>query len=417
MKFKAQAAGLLSGIKPMIAIATKGIQGDYAKANLITLKVLINHIEVIADGGHVNASSEISNDTHKLDYSCENDGVVTVSANDFINSLSSFPSASLLSFQLIDNVGGRELKMSDNEEFQTLPVHNQHCEYTEPFTDNKDVVSVTLRRDAFISYANKISFAHGDFEKCKEYKYWVLQAIKENEIRFVSGSGMRFAVVELIGNNISDAKDVSTILFPNDQTQPILNVLESLSCQDVTIKSKDRNIAIYCNNTKICIYTCDPDIVWPNIDTILRRSSKFIFTTKIYNWKNSVKGILATCNDSARKENKSLNCSLNIDLDKKVVQMNSNMTLKSSRKVFIDDIATNETQKNIVVNCAIAYLNEVVSHGSDDGYLQFEIENSQSPIVIRHYSSSGTGDPLGFFKPVNDGTNERYTIFFATVKN
>jgi len=418
MKFKAQAGGLLAGIKPMIAVATKGTQKDYPNAGLITFKSLINYVEVIADGGHVSSSNEISNETYNLDYVCENDGTATVNAVDLHSSLSSFPATSILSFEVVDNAGGRELSIRDNDEIQTLPIQNIHCEYVEPVHDKKSKqVSITLRRETFISYANKISFAHGYTQECKEYTYWVLKALSENEIRFVAGSGMRFAVVELLGSNITDAKNSSTILFPNDQTQPILSVLSDLKCQDVTITAQDRTISIICNKTKICLYTCDPDVVWPDEEKFLRRSSKFLFTTQVNKWKNAVKGIVATNNEDVRKQNKMHSCILNVDLANKLIQTKTEMTLKSSRKVLIDDFATNEDQTNFVIKCSSAYINELISKGSDDGFLQFEIENPNTPVVIRYYASQNVGDHLTFSKAIDDGTRERYTIFFATVKD
>lgn len=421
MKFKAQVGGLLAGVKPMVAVATKGVLKDYPQLNLITFKAVTKYLEAIADGGHVSASNEISNETYNLDYNCLDDGVVTVNAIDLEDSLSSFSPSEIAIFEVKDGAaGGKELSISlekDSSEFQTLPVQDIHCEYHEPDSDKKaKTVSITLRRETFISYANKISFAHGDQQQFKDFTYWMLKSTGTNELRFAAGSGTRFAVVELFGNNLSNSKGNINLLFPNEQTQPILNVLNELSCQDIVIESKDRCISITCNKTRISLYTCDPNVVWPDENKFLRRESKFVFTTKIGNWKNAVKGILATNNDDIRKQNKIHSCSFHVDLAKCLIQARTDTTLKSFRKILIDDMSTNEDKRDFTINCVSTYINEIVSSGSDDEYLQFEVDDPSKPVVVRYYSSKNTGDSLKFTKPTDDGINERYSIFFATLK-
>jgi hypothetical protein len=49
--------------------------------------------------------------------------------------------------------------------------------------------------------------------------------------------------------------------------------------------------------------------------------------------------------------------------------------------------------------------------------LQFEIEDANQPVVVRHYADpKGVGNYLAFNKPSEDGLQERYSVFFATLK-
>ena len=419
MKFKVQVGGLLAGLKPMFAVATKGTMDKYPGINLVTMKACQGFIEAIADGGHVSASNEISNETYNLGYECTADGVATVNATDLNSSLSSFAPSTFVIFEIRDGKsGGRELVIhpeGDDDEIQSLPVQNEHCEYHEP-DSKKKIVSITIRRDTFISYANKISFAHGEQEQFKNFRYWMLKAIGTNALRFAAGSGTRFALAELEGNNLSDSKGTSSIYFPNDQTQPVISVLGELKCQDIVIESQDRSIVISCGKTKISIYTCDPSIEWPDENKFLERQSKYNFTTKVGNWKYAIKGIIATNDGEDETQDKIHSCRLSIDFAKRIIQASTSTSLKSCRKVQIEDIATNEDNKEIVVSCVANYINEIISKASDDDYLQFEIDALDKPIMVRYYAGKDAGDAKTFKKPTEDGTNERYSVFFATLK-
>ena len=418
MKFKAQAGGLLAGIKPLLAVATKGTQDDYPQVNLITLTAVLNAVQGVADGGLVKILNEIGNDNYNLDYVCEEDGVATVNASDLYCSLDSFPPSSVLTIKLDNVAGGRSLVISDsNDESQSLPVHDNHCEYNPPEPDKKGKsVSITLRRDMFISYANKIAFAQGEMEQFKQYTYWVMRAIGPDHLRFAAGSGNRFAVVDLEGSNLNNSKNTVSILFPNEQSKALLSVLGGLRCEDIVIEPQSSFINITCGKTKLCILNVDPSISWPDENKLLERTSKFMFTTKVANWKGAIKGIVATNNDEQRKQNQVHGCSLSIDLAKKLIQTKADAVMKSSRKVSIDDFASNEAEREFEILCTSVYLNEILSKSGDETYLQFEVDGVNSPVVVRFYSSQNVGDPKNFVKATDDGIKERYSVLFSTIK-
>jgi len=419
MKFKAQAGGLLAGIKPLLAVATKGTQDDYPQVNLITLTAVMNAVHGVADGGLVKIINEIGNDNYNLDYVCEEDGVATVNASDFYGSLDSFPSSSMLTVKIDNTAGGRSLVISDdNEDSQSLPVHDNHCEYSVPDPDKKSKgVSISLRKDMFISYANKIAFAQGEMEQFKQYTYWVMRAIGTDHLRFAAGSGNRFAIVDLEGSNLNNSKNNASILFPNEQSKALLSVLGGLKCEDIVIESQSSFITIACGKTRICILNVDPSVSWPDENKLLERASKFMFTTKVGNWKGAIKGIVATNNEEQRKQNQVHGCSLSVDLTKKVIQAKADAVMKSSRKIAIEDFASNEVEREFDVLCTSVYLNEILSKSGDDTYLQFEVNDANSPVVVRFYSSQNVGDPKTFVKDTDNGIKEKYSVLFSTIKN
>jgi len=427
MKFKTRIGGLVTALKPAMIVADKGANKDYPQAFLLTLIAKAQSIETISDGGHMSITNEFNNQLYdKLDYSVVAPGTATVKAADFQQLLSSFSPDDVVTIELREVKGadgsilGKEMVValdSDAEQFQTIPVSDSECKFQEP-TSAKKATKITMRRDVFTSYASKIMFAHGFIDQYKEFLYWILRAYDNGSLRFAAGTGKRFAVVELEGANVSDSKKELSIYFPNDQTQTIISVLKELKAQDIQIESQERYVSISCDQVKISLYSCNPSIQWPNEDRFLKRQSKYSITTKVSNWRNAVKGILATNSDESKEKNKVHSCSLSIDLAKKIIQTKTDSVMKSSRKITIADIATNESDNQINLSCPSAYINEIVNKVSDDDFIQIEIEDAVQPVIVRYYAAAdGVKDYLTLKKPNDDGLQERYSIFFATLRN
>ncbi len=425
MEFKAKITGLLSGLKPVFTVATKGVQENYPSVGLVTLDAKKDALEAIADGGYVSSVNQINDLFYKLDYSVQREGSVTVVANDLRQVLLTFAPNEIVTISLREvkgsdgNSSGKELLIamdSDSDQFQTLPVLETQCVYENP--SMKKPSKLSIRRDLFNEYAGKIMFAHGFEEGYKKFLYWVLRSYGNNSFRFVAGSGQRFAVVEVEAAPGSiDGKAQTSILFPNQQTQTITGVLSDLVGTDIEIESHDRFIVISCDNLKMRLCNCDPSIEWPDENLFLKRPSKFCITSKISNWRNAIGGIMATYNSDAKKKSVIPTCVLSFDLSKRIMLAKSDTSLKSCRKISIDDIMTNESSNELVLKCNSNYVNEIVSKASDEDYIQIEVDTPSAPVIVRHYAGQNVGDPLTFKKPNEDGLSERYAVFFATVNN
>jgi hypothetical protein len=419
MKFKAQVGGLIEGLKPMFVVASKGVQKNYEMENVITLNAVKDYLQVMADGGRVSGKTNIGNSNYNFDYECIEDGTVTVNASSLQKSLESFNGSDSIIFEIVAGKNGNNVRITsttEKDECQVIPVLPVTCSFQEIDAKGKKVISLSVKRELFMNYANKIMFAHGDSEQFKEFTYWVLRTEKDGYLRFVSGTGNIFAIIELVGKNLSDAKGKEAILFPNDQTATLVGILGSLKCDMIKIESGEKFVCISCGETVINIYNCDPQVKWPDENVFLNRDSKFKFTTKAGSWKNAMKGILATNSDDLKQQNKIHVCSLGFDLSGKVIQTKTDNSLKSFRKVPIEDIGTNEDTKELKILCVSKFMNDIISRAGDEEFLQFEIENPDKPVVVRHYASSGVGDYQGFIKPSDDGFSERYSVFFATTR-
>jgi DNA polymerase III sliding clamp (beta) subunit (PCNA family) len=107
---------------------------------------------------------------------------------------------------------------------------------------------------------------------------------------------------------------------------------------------------------------------------------------------------------------------LSFDLDKKIIQAKSELGLRSNRKIAIDNIATNEDTQELSIRCNTNYIKDVINQADDEDHIQIEIEDESMPVIIRHYAAPDFRDPLTLKKPNDDGIQERYSEFFATLK-
>lgn len=416
MKFKCQVGGLIAAVKPMHAVATKGIMKDHPSSGMITLVVDENFC-IVADGGYVSGTNTITAASNNMDYSCMQAGTVTVNSNDFIGAMSSFLPNEIIEIEMQSVGEGSELilrSLRDADEMQTLPTLQHDCSFGKSHSKKDIKATIKMNKQQFIHYANKVSFAHGDQQQFKQFKYWLLRSFNNNALRFVAGTGQIFAVVDLEGKNISSCDIESSVMFPNEQTPVMLSVLSESKNESIVIEMHDNYIFIDANTIKLKMSNLDPSIKWPDENKFLQRNSKVSFTTKVGNWKNAVKGINATNNDEFRKQNKVHHCSLSIDLNKKIIQAKTtDSTLKSNRKVPIEDIGTNEEVKEMSIRCVSSYFNDIVNKAADEENLQFELTDASSPIVVRYYADSVVGDHRNFKKADDNGISERYSVFFA----
>lgn len=419
MKFQSQVAGLIAVIKPMHTVATKGIIKDHPLAGLLTFNAS-DSLCIIADGGHVNGINTIDSASNSIDYKCMQKGSVTISANDLISALSSFVSNDVVEIETKDAENGSEViirSCTDADEMQTLPILNTECVFNNTQQKKSIENSIKLNRNLFIQYANKVSFAHGDQQQFKQFTYWIMRSFDNDSLRFVAGTGQIFAVVDLEGKNISSCSKNISVLFPNVQTQTLLSVLGDAKSDAIIIETHDNYIFVDAQNIKLKISNLDPSVKWPDENKFLQRNSKISFTTKVGNWKNAVKGINATNNDDFRKQNKIHHCSLSIDLKKKVIQAKTtDSTLKSNRKIPIEDIGTDENINEMQIRCVSSYFNDIVNKASDNENLQFEMLDAANPIVVRYYADSVVGDYRNFKKDSDNGIAERYSVFFAIAR-
>lgn len=451
MKFIARVKGLMSGLDPVMTVASKSTVKDYKNAKFVTIHASEEGVTASADGGRISMSNTLDAlNQSELAYNCIEKGSITVRASDIKRILQSFDENDEMIFEVKtanayssnnveeksqseDNISstdeeeqltpdqyamldsGKEVVcslVSDNDEFQTMPCSTAIISIPEVDNNKK---GINIRRDVFVSSASRISFAHGFQEFRPEYLYWVMRVEKEH-VRFAAGSGGRFAVLDTYGegNSLTDASKKIDILIPNHITAAMIDVFGNIDNDYINIYSGEKQIVLRCGSLVSVISQIDPGVKWPNENDILNRSHSVKITTKIGNWLNAIKGISATYSDDIKKQRQIHTASITLDTKSKMLHAKSNDQLKSHRKIPINDCIDNGSGENMTLRCVSRYLTEAIKNGEDEEYIQMEIENDTRPIVIRYYSSDKISKPEECRK-VNEslGITEQYTIFFA----
>lgn len=466
MKFKAKVRGLLAGLEPAITVSTKGTSKDYRLAHFITLNISEDGILVSADGGRMSVTSRLDAlNQNTLGFECLTPGSVTIRALDIRKMLQSFNPEDEILFELRASSGadteadadqddspktpvpdregmneqenqtldassemvdgdkeqesildsGHEVActlLSDETELQTLPCAVFSIESTlqEPVNPDSEL---KIRRDVFVSAANRIAFAQGYQEFRPAYLYWVIRAGK-NSVRFVAGSGGRFAVLDVNGDNITNATKRQNILVPNWVTPAMVDVFGKMAGDYMSFYAGERQIVIRCGQIEAVISQIDPNIKWPDENLLLNRSNKLKFTTRLGNWMNAVKGISATYSEDIKKQRHVHTASITCDPKTKMLHAKSNDQLKSNRKVSIDDVWSSNGSSPFTFKCVSQYLGEAIKNGDENEYVQVEADTESSPIIIRYHAGEKVAEANEFNK-MNEvlGVTEQYTIFFA----
>lgn len=438
MKFKAKVKGFLTGLEPVFVAATKGCTKDYRMALLITLTSTESGIKAAADGGRMSLVNMLDGlDQANFAYECLEQGSVTVRAVDMRKMLQSFNPEDEIIFEVrqsskteeenadsedlseasqaeaVQNSGMEVVCMlaNDASEMQTLPCVTTAVEpnLSESIEDASDL---KVRRDLFVASASRISFAQGFQEYRPAYLYWVMRASK-NSVRFVAGSGGRFAVLDTFGDTTTNASKKQNVLIPNLQTPALIEIFGKLSGDYMSFIQTERQLVIRCGSVQAIISQIDPNIKWPDENILLERQSKTKFVTKISNWVNAVKGISATNSDDIKKQRHVHTASITLDPQQKLLYTKSNDQLKSNRKVVVDDLQT-ESGESFTFKCVSQYLTEAIKNGEDNEYIQVEMDSEATPVVIHYHANDKLGDAKIFEKKDETlGINERYTIFFA----
>jgi len=426
MKFSVQVKDFARGLEPVVSVAVKGVTKEYENAFFTTLIVDDNGITGVADGGKVSIYADISNSRFdKLNFKHEVNGIATVKAADLKAVLASIDENEIINVEVTgDDDAGRELMFtleSDPEQFQTLPINSENIPRDRYIDDYMEAVNdddgLQIRRDLFASGASALTFTHGFEEYRPAYLYWVIRASKD-ELRFASGSGGRFAVLEYIGHDLSNATDTTTLVVPNEQTQVFVDIVGKVSDEMITLHKTDRHLVLKTSNFIAVASNYDPEIEWPDLDVFLKRDNTLRLTTRVGSWPNAVKGLAATYNEDAKKAFDYHVANLDIDLAGNIITAKTTgSTMRSKRKINIEDaeVKDSDSMNTVNLNFLSKYLFEAFKNASDDEHVQIEIENELKPVVIRYHAGQQVGESDDFRKPNESfGVDERFTVFFAT---
>ena len=419
MKFSCKVSGLLEGIAPAIGVSTHSVVKDFRSAGKISLESTQSEIVASVFNGKVAVCSVVSDLTSDdLGYSCSSEGLVTVSSIDLQNVLSSFKKDDEIQVSVSKANSGKELvisKKSDDEEYQTLPCASEDIEM--PKKVKKFEREVNIDRSVYIYGVNKIFWSIGYEDNMPQYLHWALR-LNKDEARFVAGTGGRFAVFTIDGENFVDSDEPFTILFPKDHTESVKKIFSSIDDEKLNIKTNSKKssnyqIAIKTKSHDILFVNLDSDIDYPDENKFLSSSIANRFVTNISEWGYVGKGIIATYSEELKKEKRQSRASVEVSDNNSSLLVKSNSVMKAHRKVPI--LSSVLEDDGIKFVCNSAFLKEFAEHGPSQNNIQIEIPTEpKMPVVVRYHALDDVKDSsMLSSKNESSGLNEKFAIFFA----
>ena len=191
MKFKIKTEIFLNAVTPAADIALKNTIKGFRHAKNITIKAYSKDLHVIACGGTAGITVKVA----KADgYIFIENGAITVRAKELQSALKSFSSSG----NLLVTVEDCYVKITlESKEYTSIPASTELIKF--PDKSCKFKQQVTVDRKYFLKGLNLIKFAPAIEERMFSYMCIAFESWR-NRIRFISGTGGRFAVIEYNGD-------------------------------------------------------------------------------------------------------------------------------------------------------------------------------------------------------------------------
>jgi len=237
MKFKINAGQFSRAIALAADIALKNIRKDKEKrvfyyAEMLTIEASSKILSVRAYGGWASITVKVR-DTEG--YICENDGLITIEAKILVDALKSFsPMANLFVYE-----EDRHLEISlesDHKEPVKLPTIDVNVKYPRlPLIFDQET---TVDRVCFVRGMKKVMYAMEKEEKSLTYMCTLFECWK-NTMRFIAGTGARFAVFEISDCRHIISPDDYRIVIPCMNIGNVIRIFDKVDSSTIQIKTAD----------------------------------------------------------------------------------------------------------------------------------------------------------------------------------
>ena len=432
MEIRGNVGGLLDAVYPAVNTATKNCSPDNPWNGQLCIIAKFNELVIVANGG--NAAVKISFDKdsglEQLGYTCLKEGSILIKAEDFYESLKSYPRAKYVTITF----GG--MVAIENETAGSAHIPHSVVSMEIPVPYCRRFKKYTVNRKVFLDGLRAVLFAAGQFTT--QYYYMCISVeISKNRIRFTAGSGARFVVMEFSGKGISKGKKSTPILFPVKNISNITTILSKATSDKITIKETQPSehetivpqIVIGYDNVNLVLMGMDTSasksgsdepFEYPPVDNIIGYDYPYKISSDLEDWKYVAKGIESTNTEEYNSQNDILCSVVTAHLDPGYFEVATSTSCRSSRSVpfnfetFITGGVPEESQSPWFC-CKSLYLTEIVSKGSkhkkvtlefgDRNQLDNNSDGRRRPVVVRYPE-----------KVSKLGIKENFCMFFATSK-
>lgn len=419
MKLSVNVGPFIKAISPAVEVASKNGLKEFEGVGKINFEVKDKkELLVSSFGGRTSVEATLSDltvDNTKFEFLA--DGKFTVEADLLVKTLASFDPDDQITLEY-DSSGNKELVISrkaDASENQKLPTSDM--EVVMPEKAEKFVKTLKIKRDIFLSAATWVNFAIG-FEEQSMWLYWPLRIAGNKKVRAIAGYGGRLAGKDIEGADLVDCSPATTnFLLSKDHTPLVTKLLNSVPDETVEFKQSDPKngpyqMVVKTGTYELTLTNMAPNIQWPDENALLNLGYNQKFVVKVSDLLLAAKGTSATFHEGLVKDRKPHVASVTVDFANKLMTIETNEIMKSSRKVPILDSAA--TLPKIEFKCVSMFLNEIAQKGERDGYIQIEALGPDKPIVAYFNAAEKVSDP-STFKKVNNLTKigERTFLLFA----
>ncbi|MFW6009142.1 MAG: hypothetical protein ACOCP8_07755, partial [archaeon] len=291
---------LLKGIYSSNVVSKVNDDNEFVDANKITLNVLKNKLVAESNGKYIVSYAPITDKyIDELEYDCINPGKITVNALELIAVLEAFPPNEKVKFKY--NNGELLIQSSfDKEREQSVSIMSEDVELPMIAPEYNKITKVD--RETFIKGVKKVKFAMGFARTNRKYMCLIMQAIGD-KLRFMAGSGGRFAIDDIYGDTVVQKTKDETYVFPRESIDAIEKILSKASCDYVTIKEAPENINNKQNPAQIVIEYDEQLLVLvglntagkpQEVDKFLNATYENTIATRAQDWQYIVKGIKAS---------------------------------------------------------------------------------------------------------------------------
>jgi DNA polymerase III sliding clamp (beta) subunit (PCNA family) len=340
-----------------------------------------------------------------LGYECAKDGMITCVAVDLIKALKGFQPSQ----QVVVSATPNEIKIAlatDLEQYSAVLVIAQDVK--PPALADKFDTEVKVNREVFMDGLSKVKFAMG-IEETKPYYKCLFFESKNKAVKFVAGSGARFAINDVAGKNIVDGD--CSIVFPDTNIATMVKILSLSSSPDISIKKAiatdvyPDQIIIEYSGVTLVILGIDNSIKYAEVDKVTTYNYPNSVTSNINDWLWAGNAIEGTKTTSEKMSSDIHNTEVTFK-DNYCDVVTSTMA-KAKRKVsFNNKIIKSETAvPSFRINSE--YLTDITQNSDyKSGEIIFSFEDKTKPVLVR------------FPEKVNASkeTTENFTMFFATSK-
>lgn len=417
MKFVVNIGKLRESLEPVETIATKNVLKDFDRAEKLTLKAEDDSVVALSFGGACAIAAQVSNSTKDdLEYDCEESGVITVNAKDFMNCLRSFAPNEKVIVSSTDKDGGAVKMVLERDKRQTqgCPLLQEHISM--PGIASSFSLDVEVDKEIFLQGMNKVNFAIG-YQDTRPIYLNQLVDVEKDKMTFIAGTGGKFAYDTIEGKSLTNSIKKERLIFPKKCVELLMGILKKVPSDIISIKEGQAENA---NKHQLCISFDIYTMIALGVDVNIKKKYAQGKIEKIVNYEhpNSIevdlqdwiyptKGIRTTYGQDMQSQGEIIHSvEMNADYKENCFHLKVDQPLSSSRVINFKNVVSRADDDVVELYYNSTYMEDILKRPYSNGDIRFRFKDNSSPIVV------------DFPELTNDarGTIEKFVMFFATTK-